>query len=521
MAKVGGAAAYQQLQVPKDGISQAMQFWGAQGAKKQADKKLADEREGVRKKKEIADWETKFNLKEGDFKNKYTGFKSFDDMNTDFSMYATDQYVDLQRKAKEALLNGDLQGKNKLEGELIRLKNAFGEAAKSQEFFANKFSDYQKAAQEGRVSGASQDFEDIVQEAMVNKNVALRMVDGNLVYTGMKDGKDGTREPFIIPYQDLMDGSFSYYEKQQLRGEGGIVDNILNDLGTITREGANGYFNITTQAWDDQKEDGIHSQSTSSAIDALLGSDEIMGDLLHQYTGESKMFGFTDEEKKQVKDKLTTEVRAGYSEKFGKKFNTGKYAADSRAATARAKSKKDEDSPLSNLHFDAVKFTEGDYTGLLGRHESEFGEEVNIREVVPAPEGDYVIAITDTGDRIEVPNTKRGFLEFKIRGKSEYKGLTPEKVMQTQPTSYREGEIGGAPLTNIANDLFDAEGKPTVDDERFLERLNQTFGIQGEDTFTWSGNSLKINGKNVDTSSKDKFVETMTNALDKKEKIDW
>jgi hypothetical protein len=509
----GGGAAYQRLQVPKDGISQALQFWGGQEAKKIADGKLADEREGIRKKKEVEDWETKYGLKEGDFKNKYTGFKSFDDMNTDFSMYATDEYVNLQRQAKDALTNGDLKEKTRLEGEMIRLKNAFGEAAKSQEFFGQKFADYQKAVTDKKVSGASKDFEDIVQEAILNKNVALRMVDGNLVYTGMKDGKDGVREPFNIPYQDLMDGSFGWYEKQQINGKGGIIDNILGDLGTITKENENGYYKITTQEWDE----AIHGKAVDDSVEALLGNDEVMGDLLYQFSKgkESKMFGFEKKDYDIVRPKLKEMIRAGYSEKFGSEFNSGKYATDSRAATERDKNKKEEKDPLSYLHQDALDFEKGDFTGLLGRHTTDTDEEVNIREAIPSPDGKYVIAVTDSGERIEIANTKRGFLEFKLRGNAEYKGISPETVFGTKPIKYRNGTTEGSSIANIAKDLFNEEGKPTVDDEEFLKRLKETFDITGDDNWTWKGNSLTINGKNVSTASEEEFITSLEAAIGK------
>ena len=520
MSKSGGGSGYIRLEKPDNAISQGLQFWGGIAANEAAEKRARNERQGIAKKKEVSDWEEKYDLKAGDFQSKYTGFKSFDEMNTDFSMYMSDEYVKLQRGAKDAMASGNMKEKGRLEGEMIRLKNAFGEASKSQQFFGDKYKAYQKAAIEGNVSGSSKDFEDIVQAAILDKNVSLRMVDGNLTYTGLKEGDNG-KEPFTVAAQDIMDGSFSWNKKQQVSGEEGLVDNILSNLGKITREGTNGYYSISTQAWDDGKEKGIHSEATNDAIDALLGDAEVMGDLLYQFSGVngdkkiSKMKGFNDSDYKLVRKKLNAMVRAGYTEKFGKTFNSSKYATDS----ANAK-KKVKDPSLSNLHYDADQFVDGDYTGLLGRHINEYDEEVNIREVILAPDGNYVIATTDKGERIEIPNTKRGFLEFKIRGKEEYKGLTPEKVMDNEPSKYRNDSVGGSPITSVANDLFDAEGKPTVDDEQFLERLNETFGITGEDNFTWSGNSLTINGKAVDTSSKEKFVKSMNKAIGKK-KVQW
>lgn len=534
MTKIGGGAAYQRLEVPRDGVSQALQFWGAREADNVAAKKLADEREGIRKKKEIADWEEKYNLKEGDFQNKYTGFKSFDDMNTDFSMYATDQYVDLQRKAKEALENGDLPTKTKLEGEMIRLKNSFGEASKSQDFFGKKFSEYQKAVQEGKVSGASKDFEDIVQEAILNKNVALRMVDGNLVYTGLKDDGNGGKEPFVVPYQDLMDGSFSYYQKQQLRGEGGIVDNILNDLGTITREGADGYYNISTQAWDDGKENGIHSKSTEDAIDALLGNNEVMGDLLYQYSkGQTaKMFGFTEEERKMVKEKLKNEVRAGYSEKFGMDFNSSKYSADSRAATERnkPKSKTDEDLGVRAWNIDQVRdnndvsfFSAGDFEWNGIDYEATGAKMV----------GDRLVISTKEGEKITVPKNNETALNDLFNA-FEGKVLTFDKVQTVDKLAWREARQGEiSQITDALDKQYSPSGTFIGEETPFVSELSSIFPDADIKEAVAFKNAIKVNGTTIrlDNKSKQAVESELVKALginplqatnpSGKEKLNW
>lgn len=339
-----GASAYTRLQVPQDGMDQALQFWGAKQAQKNADDKLAEEREAVRKKQDLKDFDDKWDVKSGDFQNKYTGFQTFDDINTDFAMDSIKQYVELHRQARQALMDGKLEEKTRLEGEMIRLKNSFGEAAKSQEFFAEKFKDYQKAVSEGRVSGASKDFENIVQEALQNKNYALRYRDGNLVY--VFPNVNGKQE--IIPYQDLMDGSFGYYEKQQISGPKGIVDNILSDLGSVTNKTDKGMYKITEQLWDEGKEDGLHSKATGKAIDALLGNNEVMGDLLYQFSGQdgsdkiSKMHKFSDSDYKLVKDNLKDLVRAGYDEKYSKEYNTAKANALKPRGTGKDKTTAEE-----------------------------------------------------------------------------------------------------------------------------------------------------------------------------------
>lgn len=524
MSGQSGASAYVRLQVPQDGMNQALQYWGARKAKENDDAKLAEERAQVRKQQQIKEWEDKYGLKEGDFANKYTGFKSFDDMNTDFAMDTTSQYVDLQRKARDAWRRGDLREKNRIEGEMIKLKGAFKEAAKSQDFFAKQFESYKDAVAKGIVSGASKKYEQIVQKALLENNAALRYRDGQLVYTTVVDG-----EPQIIPYQDIMDGSFSWFQKQQISGKDGLVDSILNDLGSVTRKDANGYYNITTKAWDDGAEggSGIHSQATDKAIDALLGSDEVMGDLLYQFSGAdggekvAKMKNFDDADYELVKNSLKDLVRAGYDEKFETTFNNSKYATDSANARARAKKKEDTEE-LSRLHFDVLRAVEqGDYTVLLNNLEGAFDNQT-VSKIVESADGQSLTLLDSSGNEItSVNKTRRAITDLIINSSDAYKNMKTEDVLAADPVAYRDNTTGAVSILNLADRFFDDNGSPTVDDEVILSTLQNAGITNSKDNVTWSGNSLKVNDVDVDTSSKEAFQETLGRALGQKKKVEW
>jgi hypothetical protein len=329
MAQAGGGSGYVRLQTPESGISQATQFWGAQEARRAGDEKLADERQGVRDDEAIKDWESTYNLKAEDFASKYTGFKSYDDMNTDFSLYVTDEYVNLQRAAKEAMISGNTKGKAEAEGQMVRLKGAFKEASKSQEALGTLFAGYQKASSEGKVSGASKDFENAMQAGFQNKNVALRFKDGNLVYTGL----DSNGKVISIPQQDIMDGSFNWIEKQDLYGKAGLISNMINNLGTTSTDSINGYMKTTSQVWDDK----VQGAATDSSIETLMGSDDVMADLLYQVSkGKiSKRVGFSEKDYDLVKKELRTQIKGGYDQVTKKDFDSGKYGTDVSAALTR------------------------------------------------------------------------------------------------------------------------------------------------------------------------------------------
>lgn len=534
MAKVGGGAAYKQLEVPKDGISPALQYWGGKEAQRLADKKLADEREGVRKQKEQEDYFK--GLPDPNIEAVMTNQESLDHVNTNFATQNTAMSVQDVMKAKEYYQVGDLKNADKHKAIAQKRIRAFKEYNGLLEQIKPLLGDYHKNIDTYNPNDKRRmNFYDGVSKNNVipftDKDGRLRALvgvdidgDGKLSEEEKQRADDYIREGAEktglkfeeISLHDFANQFYQPFKKVDITEEDGLLDKLASSVGIVTKDEQKGYMVNTLSGFDDSKYEHLKNLVKSELKDpeTLAWVMNTMPDGITDIVE-----GFKPEDIDRAVEFITDQTISKYPTESSQKFLSSKYSTDSRAALAKAK-KEDED-PLSNLHFDAVRFTEGDYTGLLGRHETDFGEEVNIREVVPAPEGDYVIAITDSGDRIEVPKTKRGFLEFKIRGKAEYKGLTPEKVMQTDPVAYREGNVEGAPIVNIANDLFDEEGKPTVDDEEFLKRLNETFGIQGEDIFTGGGNSLTINGKFVDTSTKEKFVNTMNNALNKKEKINW
>lgn len=460
MAEISGASAYSQLQPVKSNASQTAQFWGAQQNKQFAEQREVEREADKEDAKQLRDWEEKTGLKVGDFQNKYTGFKNFDDVNTDFAQYATSEYVKVQREAAKAREAGNTDELRNLEGKLIRMKNSFGEVAKSQKFFGDLFKTYQEAVRNNQVSGASQDWEDIVQAALMENNMAIRYMDGNLVYTGLVNGK-----PKTVPYQDLMDGSFSWIKRQNINnGKGSVVDSISDNLGKTTTITPQGYFTKTEQVWNDD----IQGKATSTAIDALTSADTVMADLLNQVSGgkSTKRGNFTQEDYDLVKSKITEQVKGAYTTKVEEKFNTSQYATDVSAATARMKesnraaeaaqkAQRDANKPktkaqekqaaMSKLRYDAQQALKGDYTVLMGSNIDPItGRNVNVKSVTESPDGKKLIITDDRGKKTEVYKSERAVLEYKLRGKPEYKGVTVTDVMGAEPDSYRKG--GGDPL---------------------------------------------------------------------------
>jgi len=510
---VSGAAAYQQLQAPDNSIGQAAQYWGGQLARRGVEDRARKERGDNRKRKELNDWNTKYGLNPEDFESKYTGFKSFDQINTDFSQYATDKYIETNRLAREALESGNLREKNRLEGEMIKLKSDFDLASQSQEFFAKQFEDFKTASQEGTISGSSKEYENIMQAAFLDKNIAIRHDDrGNLMYTGTYKDDEGEQVPFEIPYQDLMDGSFSWNEKQNLSGKDGLTSNILNDLGKITTQREDGLFSITEQAWDDK----LHGAATDKAIEAYMSNDSIMGDLLYQLSGsqKTKMRGFDEEDYNTVKSGLRELVRAGYDEEFTRKFDSGR-AANSRGWAAL--NKKDAKKPASkeerelgvrkwNIsqvtdNNDVSFFNAGDFKWNGKNHEAIDAQVVG---------GQLVVTTSGGGDnKITVPLDNETAINDLFNA---YEGKTTkfQDVQSVDPLDWREERQGEVTdITKAVEGEFDGNDNWIGDDDDFAKKLRKLYPQSDIKAHKiWDKNSIKINGVDVDLSQTRSDVES-------------
>lgn len=527
----GGGAAFQKLTVPKDDISANARHFGAIAAQNMRQmRQINADKEKAKVLKEDADKKAIDDKYKIDIDNYNISDAGFDDENGANQALSREVYTrgnELTREAKRLALAGKTDEADAM----------FDLVKQNESTFANEMvltkthkANYDAMVENSdKMSGYAVGFENFYEAGGgMGKIIKTLNKDGKIVHmTEMIDDK-GKKIRQIVNAKDILNGNWRAYMKQDLDAD---VKAMTANLGKIKKDkyDKGGYYKTTSQEWDEGATDGsgVHTKAATEAINAKLGSVEYMSDMVDQFDlyEEFKIDednpevnrAFSDTEREVVKGKILDQVRAAYDTTVTKAFNASKYASDTRPP----RTDKTKDPSLSRLNFDADQFVTGDYEGLLGLHETEYGETINIREVIPAPDGDYVVAVTDSGQEIEIPNTKRGFLEFKIRNKPEYKGLTPEKVMDNESTKYREGTIGGAEVSAIAKDMFDEEGKPKYDDEKFLEKLKDNFGITGEDIFTWSGNSLKVNGKYVSTASQAQFEKTLKIALEGKEKIKW
>lgn len=308
----GGGSAFVRLQKPEDNIGQSLQYWGGLKAQEREADKGRAERAQVRREEQAKEWDKEYGFKYDDFVSKVTGFDTYDQIKADYASQVSDQYVDLYRKANEAMTSGNIQDRRKYESQMMRLKGAFKQVQQADELIGKRFSESMKMAQEGKMSGVDSDTWDAEMQAIA-KDMNYQIVvgsNGSPEVIGLKTLQDGSQEPFRIKFSDIVNGTWRPYQKQQVAGKGGLVDNILFNLGKKTVDNRTGVLITTNQQWDKERE-----MASKGHIDSLLASDEVMADLYHQMVDSTsrKRKDFTEEEKDKVAKKMMFLIEGGYS----------------------------------------------------------------------------------------------------------------------------------------------------------------------------------------------------------------
>ena len=531
----GGGAAYQRLTVPQDAISENARHFGGIAAQNMRQMRALNAEKQVRQEEADKEISEKYQIDPSKYNITDAGYDDENQANIALSREIVQRDTAMMREAKELAMAGKTDEAQVLYDEVKMNQLSF---KNEQELSATQKANFDfMVTNADKLSGYAKGFENFYEAGSGLGKIIKTLNDkGEIIHMAELVDEDGNKQRQVVSSKDIKNGNWRAYMRQDLDAD---VKAMTANLGKIKKDkyDKGGYYKTTSQEWDEGATDGsgIHTKAATEAINAKLGDTEYMSDMVDQFDLYKELGidennpeinrKFTSTERDIVKEKILEQVKAAYDETVTKAFNASKYASDTRPK----KVDKNKDPALSRLNFDADQFVVGDYTGLLGRHETEFGSTINIREVILSPDENYVVAVTDDGEEIEIPNTKRGFLEFKIRSKPEYKGLTPEKVMDNESTKYRESTIGGAEVSAIAKSMFDEEGKPKYDDEKFLQKLKDNFDIIGEDTNSgffdsfWDirENQLMINGKKVNIKNKTTFENSLKVALEGKEKIKW
>lgn len=511
---VGSGSAYSQLQVPQDGLNQALQYWGGVEAGKRREERAAEEAEKTRRETALK----RYNVDPDSFPSlKDGGYADLNSANRDLAASMLDSFSDLMYDAKQAYNANDTDKADKLYNQANMIRSQFGNMQATMETHKKNFDVYMKDFNEGKVSGWSKGFGNFYKGGLVEGKFKFVYQNGQIIRMVEFEDDNGNLKTQVVSDKDVQNGNFRYYLKQDIDK---VTSDISEGLASDVDQKIDGYTKTETVKWGDKQ-----IKAAKELIAAKVNSKEFMADMVDQYN-LYKDFGidpdnppvipeFKQEQKDIVAGKLLEVVKSKYKELEKKSFNNSKYATDSR--------NKGEDgddnvkNTVSNLKFDIDRAMKGDYTVLTKPFKDSAGVSYTIKNVIENPDGNTLTLVRDDGSIEQVAKNPRAISDYVIGNTPEYTKLKigSERVISATANPYRSSSVQASGIETIADNLFDEEGIPKKDDEEFLKLLNRTFGITGEDVWTAGGGTFEINGVTVDTTSKERFKTTLSEALSK------
>lgn len=351
MAKVSGAAAYQQLRVPQDGIGQAMQFWGAQQARRGEEDRARAEREGVRKQQADEKFYSQFQNLAPQFK---TGNQTEDDIAFQIFNDLRVKHGELVRASQEARNQGNLQDAYNLQmraNSMVSETNNLNKQLESiktvvDDFVSNpdKYNEYDTDAIElldavsenraipywdkesGKLKMVMQldgnldsDMDGVVTEE--EKQTAVNMVRTNPKMFKVRD----------IGLNDIPKALAGAYKKYDITGDKGMVAEIAGNIGNVSVDDVQGLYQLKRSGWapegmsqslKDAREKSLDDYATMMTNDA-----EKFASVYNLGMGNKdnpRLAYQNDDKRGEAKEWLKQKVRDFYETETSEKFLTGK-----------------------------------------------------------------------------------------------------------------------------------------------------------------------------------------------------
>ena len=489
-------------------------------------------------------------LKEADvdteaLQSKVTGFQNRDDVARDYATTATERSMKYAQLAREAATSGDWKTHRAYIDRMNRIKGDFKNAVNDEKFLGDLFSQHQKSFLDGKID--DDDWLDFM-EAIEDHNYEVGLDENdNRVVTALVKKEDGSRERITKNISDIVNGNERPYEVVTVNGKGGLVDEMLVGFGKRKYDSEGKNYITTEQVWDDKNE-----QAFSAKVKGLQSNDRTMYSLLKQASNDQirKKGGFTQADKDLVKDYLYKQVRGQYDESTSQKVrqltpderlqenarnraiqrrgqDLSQKRSDDRLAldwykalnpNSSGKGKQTEEQmTMSRLHQDAADFSENSKPQVLnGTTIAIDKREYTVYDTLEPKGEDYVtVYMKDSRGNIkkeDVPKTKRGFLDFKLKS-PQYKKYTPDKVLSQPQLEYQElSEQAASQVQAAFNARFkDKNGKFNGNDDDFVSEMREAYNLSQDEIDTTIGffnfNTVEIGNTQIDLDDDDAMLQ--------------
>jgi len=354
MAK-GAGAAFSKLQVPQDGLSQSIQFWGKQQGQSIDNITKRNERDQVReqdKRSKLAE-----GIDTAPIIGTMVGQPNLDKVTNTFAKNMQDNLVEFDLKARESLASGNYEDFNKYKGQMQRARSSMGNYNATIEKIEPQIQSYIERSSNDELN--PNDNESLILDAIIknnyipdideNQNLSLligvdRNEDGIVSdeekaagEAYLKDGVVADGYEFVRKSaQELADGSVRVFGKPNLTGEKGLIGELANGIGLSTFDGevdangkptSKGSYIKSFEGFDEGKLGQLETMAKSK-----LQDPETLAWVLTQATGSKKashdIDDYTEIEKEKALKFLVEGAVNTFDTKEGMKYN---YAKDTSA----------------------------------------------------------------------------------------------------------------------------------------------------------------------------------------------
>ena len=527
MAGMGGGAAYQMLRVPEDDIGEnARNFANISAQNMRQQKQLNADKEAAQAKARDEAY-TATDLGDEDFKAVVTGLDNLDDINRDFANTGIDEYQKAGYEAREAFDKGDKKTYQQLLNKQKKIKSSFENHSNDQAMIAELNKNYMKLDSEGKISPVDYEWEQIMDAANSNNYRYVYDNEGNVSIKFLLKDEDGNETVKTIKKSDLINGNYRPYEKVEINGKGGFIDEMLVGFGKRVYDEQSGNYITTSQVWDDKNEKGLQAK-----LEAATSDKRSMSSLLYQASGgtikkkgDPKSYGeedsYTEEDYKMVKDFITDQVKAQY----GTEESIAQDSTNLNWATLEQRKKEHEDDKnkpktktaeeeeLSIRKFDIQQAIENNDVESFASGDFKWEGE-NYSAASATTVGDKVVITTTSGKKIVVSKEERALND--LYNAFEGKSLGYDKVMVIEANPYRSARSGSeSGITDLLEGQYNTEGEFIGDDDDFTKGLKKMFPSAKIETPMSFREVIKINGEEVDLSKPKAEVEARIRQLTK------
>jgi len=416
---------YSKLEVPKDGLSDSLQFWGAEAGKRKAAADLANERARVRKEDAAAKAEAE---RKADVKSKeyvwtpqLSGFGSDDEKKVSLANTLAERHSKYKLEYDAASKLGDFkkmsETNNKMEA-LKREANRYDATAKNlkaahdalfkanqtgtmSSFYNNAWNKLDRLAN-GSASEASAEWDD-------NDRIVPKIKQIN---------EDGTVTALPVYVEDYLDGTLNNVDKFDADA---AVTALKGDMGSFKQSYYAKNRDVTTEGYnpvaEKQLRTVIKNRITDANVKAWAG--ENLGVTLEDFKANPAKLA---EWRKAAEEDLYNRVMGDEKVVSGSKLNLeeAELAEKKRAALAdeeirRAKpeAKKDEVTEMAQrLSYDADQSMKGDVSGMVGVIITSPDKKTKKTSTgVTDLKNEFIVKFSD-GTTQRVPKTKQGVVNF-------------------------------------------------------------------------------------------------------------